>query len=128
MQQKTSMQELIQHHLARAQNRMKLQADKRRTERSFKVGDWVYVKLQPYIQMSVAPRANQKLAYRFFGSYKVLEQTGSVAYKLQLPEESTVHPVFHVSQLKGAIPVSHTASPLPVSFAGLQVPERILQK
>lgn len=45
MQQKTSMQELIQHHLARAQNRMKLQADKQQTERSFKVGDWVYVKL-----------------------------------------------------------------------------------
>lgn len=88
----------------------------------------MYVKLQPYIQTSVAPRANQKLSYRFFGPYKVLEQIGSVAYKLQLPEQSTVHPVFHVSQLKGAIPVSHSASPLPVSFTGLQVPQKILQK
>jgi hypothetical protein len=128
MKQKTEMQALIQHHLARAQNRMKLQADKKRTERIFKVGDWVYIKLQPYIQTSVAPRANQKLAYRFFGPYKVLEKIGSVAYKLQLPQESSIHPVFHVSQLKGAIPISHTTSPLPVSFAGLQVPERILQK
>lgn len=74
------MQELIQHHLARARNHMKTQADKNRTERSFKVGDWVYVKLQPYIQMSVTPRANQKLSYQFFGLYQVLEKLGSVAY------------------------------------------------
>jgi hypothetical protein len=52
------MQALIQQQLARAQNRMKLQADKHRTERSFEVGTWVYVKLQPYVQTSVAARAN----------------------------------------------------------------------
>lgn len=45
MQQKSAMQELIQHHLARARNRMKIQADKNRTKRSFNIGDWVYVKL-----------------------------------------------------------------------------------
>lgn len=128
MQQKMAMQSLIQQHLARAQNRMKLRADKKRTERSFNIGDWVYVKLQPYVQTSVAPRANQKLAYRFFGPYKIEEKIGYVDYKLQLPAESTVHPVFHVSQLKGAIPITHSTSPLPVAFAGLQVLERILQK
>lgn len=52
------MQALIQQHLARAKTRMKAQADKNRTERSFTVGDWVYAKLQPYVQTSVAPRAN----------------------------------------------------------------------
>jgi len=126
MQQKAAMQSLIQQHLARARNRMKLQADKKRTERSFPLGAWVYVKLQPYVQTSLAPRANQKLAYRFFGPYKIEEKIGSVAYKLQLPPESTIHPVFHVSQLKGVIPTTHSASPLPVAFDGLQVPERIL--
>lgn len=45
MQQKTAMQSLIQHQLDRAKNGMKLQADKHRTERSFEVGTWVYVKL-----------------------------------------------------------------------------------
>lgn len=38
LQQKSLMQALIQQHLARAQNRMKMQADKQRTERSFSVG------------------------------------------------------------------------------------------
>jgi hypothetical protein len=63
MRKKTEMQSLIQHQLARAKNRMKLQADKKRTERLFTVGTWVYVKIQPYVESSVATRANQKLAY-----------------------------------------------------------------
>jgi transposase InsO family protein len=128
LQQKTLMQSLIQHQLARAKNRMKLQADKKRTERSFSVGTWVYIKLQPYVQSSVAARANQKLAYRFFGPYLITDKIGSVAYKLKLPDSSSIHPVFHVSQLKLAVPITHTVQPLPSSFDGLQVPERVLQK
>lgn len=91
------MQALIQLQLARAQNRMKMQADKHRTEQSFEVGAWVYVKLQPYVQTSVAARANQKLSYCFFGPYLIIAKVGSVAYKLQLPSSSNIHPVFHVS-------------------------------
>lgn len=71
--------------LLRAQQRMKMQADKRRTERSFQVGDMVYLKLQPYVQASLAPRAHQKLSYRYFRPYKVLSKIGDVAYKLDLP-------------------------------------------
>lgn len=37
---------------------MKSQEDKRRSERSFVVGDWVYLKLQPFVQQSVVTRAS----------------------------------------------------------------------
>jgi hypothetical protein len=47
------MQELIHQHLLRAQDRMKRQADKGRSERVFLVGDKVFLKLQPYVQSSL---------------------------------------------------------------------------
>ena len=37
---------------------------------------------------------------RFCGPFKILKKVGNVAYKLELPETSRVHPVFHVSRLR----------------------------
>ena len=43
----------------------------------------------------------RKLAPRYVGPYKIIEQSGRVAYKLQLPlEMRAIFNVFHVSQLK----------------------------
>jgi len=128
LEDKQVMQTLIKQHLARAQRRMKNQADKKRSERVFNVGDWVYLKLQPYVQSSLAPRANQKLAFKFFGPFQIEAQVGTVSYKLSLPSSSYIHPIFHVSQLKQALPVKYEAAELPTALMGHQIPEQVLQR
>lgn len=47
------MDELLKKNLEETQNRMKVYADQRRYEGIFQVGDWVYLRLQPYKQNSV---------------------------------------------------------------------------
>jgi len=128
LEDKQLMQNLIKQHLSRAQRRMKTQADKKRSERVFNKGDWVYLKLQPYVQSSLAPRSNQKLAFKFFGPFQIEAKVGEVAYKLSLPSSSQVHPVFHVSQLKHALPVKHQVADLQNTLDGLQFPEQVLQR
>ena len=96
---------------------MKLYADQKRSEREFKVGDWVYLRLQPYRQTSVELRSNTKLSANYYGPYQVMQKIGNVAYRLKLLEASKIHLVFHVFLLKRKI--RHQVVPL------LQLPNRM---
>ena len=48
-------------------------------------------------------KKDNKLSPKHYGSYKVLQKIGTIAYKLELPVASRLHPVFHVSCLKKVI-------------------------
>lgn len=106
--------EMLQFHLKRAQDRMQNMANKKRTDRKFEVGAWVYVKLQPYRQVSARQGAYHKLAAKFYGPFQVVQRIGEVAYKLQLLIDSLIHPVFHVSQLKKCHSQTAVAGNLPL--------------
>ncbi|RVW69998.1 Retrovirus-related Pol polyprotein from transposon 17.6 [Vitis vinifera] len=122
----------LRYNLLLAQDRMKCQADQHRREASFLVGDYVYLKIQPYRQTSMAFRSSMKLAPCFFDPYKVIAKVGPVAYKLALPLGSQIHDVFHVSLLKKHLgPVTATSTQLPpVSDTStvLPQPEAVLDR
>ena len=96
--------QILKDNLTMAQNHMKQEVDQHRRKRSFEVGDWVLLRLQPYKHMSLK-QANKdnKLSPKYYGPYKVLAKIGTMAYKLELPASSRVHLVFHVSCLKKVI-------------------------
>jgi hypothetical protein len=87
------MTEVIKQHLHRAKNRMKKHADEHRSERVFRSDDWVFLKLQPYVQSSLADRSHQKLAF-----CNILAQglTGLIGYSYQ--QVATSFPEAHLER------------------------------
>ena len=74
----------------------------------------------------MANRQCLKLFARYIGLYQIFVKIGAVAYKLLLPVDAKIHPVFHVSQLKQHVGSTKTQSQLPLlDDQGLLVKEPI---
>jgi hypothetical protein len=81
--------QVVRENLKLAQSRRKSYADHRRRKLSFQVGDFVYLKVSPMRGLHHF-KIRGKLAPRYIGPLKILEQRGEVAYQLELPPQLSV--------------------------------------
>ncbi|WVZ89106.1 hypothetical protein U9M48_035559 [Paspalum notatum var. saurae] len=97
---------MVRENLRVAQSKQKSYANVRRRDMTFKVDDFVYVKVSP---MRGIQRFNMKgkLAPRYIGPFKIVERKGELPSNL-----SGIHDVFHVSQLKKCLRVPKVQAPL----------------
>ena len=89
----------VQGNLKVAQDGQKNQANFKRTQKEFQVGEHVFIKVK-LKKSSLKLGSCAKLAPRYCGPYKILSRIGQVAYQLDLPPNIKVHNVFHISVLK----------------------------
>ncbi|GJV01653.1 putative reverse transcriptase domain-containing protein [Tanacetum coccineum] len=102
----------IKHRMQAAHDRQKSYADVRRKPREFQVGDRVMLKVSPWKGV-VRFGKRGKLNPRYIEPFKVLAKVGTVAYRLELPQQlSRVHSTFHVTNLKKCLFDEPLAVPL----------------
>ena len=86
----------IRQRLKEAQDRHKIYADAHRTDRSYEVGDRVFICIRPN-KSTIRFGKGTKLSPRFIGPLKIQERIGPFSYHLALPSHlHKTHDVFHV--------------------------------
>ncbi|KAD4888319.1 hypothetical protein E3N88_20392 [Mikania micrantha] len=102
----------IHNRMAAARDRQKSYAEKRRKPLEFQMGDRVLIKVSPWKGVIRFGKLG-KLNPRYIGPFEITKRIGPVTYELQLPQElSSVHNVFHVSNLKKCLSNETLAIPL----------------
>ena len=89
----TSDWELARENLKRSVGLQQKYYDRKHRDITFKVGELVLLSTRN-LKMKGTPG---KLQRRFVGPFRVIETIGQQAYRLSLPDDWKIHPVFHVS-------------------------------
>ncbi|GJZ51306.1 putative reverse transcriptase domain-containing protein [Tanacetum coccineum] len=112
---------LIKKRIQAARDRQKSLANRNRKPMEFQVGDMVMLKVSPWKGVIHFGKRG-KLNPRYIGPFKVLAKVGTVAYRLELPDQlSRVHRTFHVSNLKKC----YADEPLAVSLDEIQIDDKL---
>ena len=120
---------LAREHLLQSVKKQQMYYNRQHRDIEYRVGDLVLLSTKNLKFKNVPV----KLQKRFVGPFEVVEKIGAQAYKLQLPNDWTIHNVFHVSLLKKwktSVFCSEDAAPteaLEVEDHGTKKAERILR-
>ena len=77
----------------------------RRHQRLFmKVGEWALLRLHKGYSIPATARVTKKLTQQYVGPFRIMEKVGRLAYRLDVPPDWRIYPVFSVVQLEPAPP------------------------
>ena len=94
------MIKMAKDNLKDAQERQTKYANQHRRHCEFKLGDMVLLSIWNVTTIIDRQRPMQKLTPKYMGPFRVIQVISPMAYKLELPENIKMHPVFHISLLK----------------------------
>jgi hypothetical protein len=92
-----TVHKLIVDQLYIAKAKQRNYADLRSAPKQFNVGERFMLST---INLKLLNKSSKKFRSRYIGPYKIIEKKYSQAFKLDLPSNMKVHPVFHISLLK----------------------------
>ncbi|GKA48938.1 putative reverse transcriptase domain-containing protein [Tanacetum coccineum] len=111
----------IKKQIQAARDRQKSYAGRRRKPLEFEVGDKVMLKVSPWKGVICFGKRG-KLNPRYIGPFKILAKVGTLAYRLELPEQlSQVYSTFHVSNLKKCL----IDEPLAILLDEIQIDDKL---
>ncbi|GJV48592.1 putative reverse transcriptase domain-containing protein [Tanacetum coccineum] len=111
----------IKSRIQAARDCQKSYADIRRKPLEFQVGDKVMLKVSPWKRV-IRFSKQEKLNPCYIGPFRIIDKVGTVAYRLELPEQlSRVHSTFHVSNLKKCL----VDKPLAIPLDEIQVEDKL---
>lgn len=69
-----------------------------------KVGEWAMLRLHKGYSIPATAGVTKKLTQQYVSPFRIVEKVGRLAYRLDVPPDWRIHPVFSVAQLEPAPP------------------------
>ena len=86
--------------IAFVQIRSKIYKNQKHQPANLAVGDWAQIRLHKGYNIPSTAVLGSKLSQQYTAPFRVIEKIGRLAYRLDIPREWTIHPVFSIAQLE----------------------------
>ncbi len=82
----------------------KVTYDRKHQPLFMKVGEWAMLRLHKGYSIPATAGFTKKLTQQYVDPFRIMEKVGRLAYRLDVPPDWRIHPVFSVAQLEPAPP------------------------